>query len=204
MDLLYFIIEHCPYVRIWTILLGSAVLFPSDSDHSVNTISAPGAAMFFCVCASLSSACVRWVCIWSMCFSVSYLTLCTDTLPYCTLSLGPNSTAFYSVVVFGLLSLLISWYCRALLWYDWGSLSFRCFQNLIAIFCIFMIIGYLPNSALHALFVVCRCTCNIYFTEFFMQGLNWMFFPFGEILIWICQWTPHLTVIEGNGLNYWF
>ncbi len=44
---------------IWSILLGSAALFPSDSDHCVNTISAPGAAMFFCVCMSLSSACVR-------------------------------------------------------------------------------------------------------------------------------------------------
>ncbi len=42
----------CPC--IWRILFGSTVLFPSDSDHSVNTISAPGAAMFFCVCLSLS------------------------------------------------------------------------------------------------------------------------------------------------------
>ncbi len=33
------------YLCIWSILLGSAVLFPSDSDHSVNTISARGAAM---------------------------------------------------------------------------------------------------------------------------------------------------------------
>ncbi len=46
------------YLCIWSILLGSAVLFPSDSDHSVNTISARGAAMFVCVCPSLSSACV--------------------------------------------------------------------------------------------------------------------------------------------------
>ncbi len=89
------------YLCIWSILLGSAVLFPSDSDHSVNTISARGAAMFVCVCPSLSSACVRWVCIWSTCFSVSYLTLCTDTLLYCTLSLGTDSIAFYSVVEFG-------------------------------------------------------------------------------------------------------
>uniref|UniRef100_A0A671L034 Regulatory-associated protein of mTOR n=1 Tax=Sinocyclocheilus anshuiensis TaxID=1608454 RepID=A0A671L034_9TELE len=37
------------YLCIWGILLGSAVLFPSDSDHSVNTVSAPVAAMFFCV-----------------------------------------------------------------------------------------------------------------------------------------------------------
>ncbi len=41
------------YLCIWSILLGSAVLFPSDSDHSVNTISAPGAAMFVGVCPSL-------------------------------------------------------------------------------------------------------------------------------------------------------
>ncbi len=37
-----------------------------------------------------------------------------------------------------------------------------------------------------------------------MQGLNRMFFPFGEILTWVCQWIPHLTEIECNGLNYWF
>ncbi len=37
-----------------------------------------------------------------------------------------------------------------------------------------------------------------------MQSLNRMFFPFGEILTWVCQWTPHLTAIECNGLNYWF
>ncbi len=30
------------YLCIWSTLLGSAVLFPSDSGHSVNTISAPG------------------------------------------------------------------------------------------------------------------------------------------------------------------
>ncbi len=89
------------YLYIWSTLLGSAVLFPSDSGHSVNTISAPGAAMFVCVCPSLSSACVRWNCIWSTCFSVSYLKLWTDTLPYCTLSLGTDSIAFYSVVEFG-------------------------------------------------------------------------------------------------------
>ncbi len=89
------------YMCTWSILLGSAVLFPTGSDHSVNTISAPGAAIFFCVCLSLSSACVRLVCIWSTCFSVSYLTLCIDTLPYCTLSLWTNGIAFYSVVEFG-------------------------------------------------------------------------------------------------------
>ncbi len=33
------------YLCIWSTLSGSAVLFPSDSGHSVNTISAPGAAM---------------------------------------------------------------------------------------------------------------------------------------------------------------
>ncbi len=188
---------------IWSILLGSAVLFPSDSDHSVNTISARGAAMFVCVCPSLSSACVRWVCIWSTCFSVSYLTLCTDTLPYCTLSLGTDSIAFYSVVEFGFANEWCNsvwfvqwsdwfWCCdsehhrwsirtealdqpreglaffahllvlQGFIMYDWGSLSFRCFQNWIALFCIFMIRGYLPNSALHVLFVVCRCTCSIF------------------------------------------
>ncbi len=46
---------------IWSILLGSAVLFPSYSDHGVNAISSPVAAMFFCVYPSLSSACVRVV-----------------------------------------------------------------------------------------------------------------------------------------------
>ncbi len=46
MDLLYFVVVHCPYICcIWSTLSGSAVLFPSDSGHSVNTISAPGAAM---------------------------------------------------------------------------------------------------------------------------------------------------------------
>ncbi len=90
------------YLCIWSILLGSAVLFPSDSDHSVNTISARGAAMFVCVCPSLSSACVRRVCILVNVLLSFLSTLCTDTLPYCTLSLGTDSIAFYSVVEFGL------------------------------------------------------------------------------------------------------
>ncbi len=38
-------LSACPC--IWSILLGSAVLFPSDSDHSMNTISSPVVAMFF-------------------------------------------------------------------------------------------------------------------------------------------------------------
>ncbi len=33
------------YLCIWSTLLGRAVLFPSDSDRSVNTISAPGASV---------------------------------------------------------------------------------------------------------------------------------------------------------------
>ncbi len=44
------------YLCIWRTLLGSAVLFPSDSGHSVNTISAPGAAMFVCLYHQLVSA----------------------------------------------------------------------------------------------------------------------------------------------------
>ncbi len=51
-------------------------------------------------------------------------------------------------------------------------------------------------------YLLCAGARVIYFTEFCMQGLNWVFFPFGEILTWICQWTPHLTAIECNGLNY--
>ncbi len=41
------------YLCIWSTLSGSAVLFPSDSGHSVNTISAPGGSPCLSVSARL-------------------------------------------------------------------------------------------------------------------------------------------------------
>ena len=59
-----------------------------------------------------------------------------------------------------------------------------------------MIIGNLPNSALHALLGLILCTCSIFFTEFCMQGLCWMLLSSSVVLL--TEWTPYFSSIQHN------
>ncbi len=111
--------ESKPFLQLIQSFSPDASLTSTDAlNHNIRTNQITAQIKQICVCPSLSSACVRWVCIWSTCFSVSYLTLWTDTLPYCTLSLGTDSIAFYSVVEFGFASEWCSsvWFVQ---WSDW-------------------------------------------------------------------------------------
>ncbi len=45
------------YLCIWSTLLGSAVLFPSDSGHSVNNLCSGGSHVCLCLPVSIISLC---------------------------------------------------------------------------------------------------------------------------------------------------
>ena len=101
-------VRKCSSVSIW---------FRSQCEHNL--------------CASLSSACVRWVCIWS----VSYLTLCTDTLPYSTLSLEHFTLLLCLCLMCAVIWLILMWFRASVdvseasglkLWISWGRDCFLC------------------------------------------------------------------------------
>ena len=94
----------------------------------------------------------------------------------------------------GHFSWLISLSVMALLWIVWELLPLR--LNLAFLFAILIISRYCPNSALHALFGVLRCTRRLVLQNS-SCSLNLVFVTFCEVLVG--ERTPDLTTIKGNG-----
>ncbi len=100
-------------------------------------------------------------------------------------------------LTWGLFSGFSSWVCSALKCSDSVGLDFRCIQNLRDLFCILMINGNRPYSALHALLNVLLCN----FIIILQNSVCRASVGYLSHLV-ITEWTPYLTSIQRYGLNY--